>query len=591
MRYGFSLSVVLISVLSFLILCIKKDHLKDLLLFTAILLFFSMSLAGVWAGGKSEPTMISGLIPIVDGENYYTDALRWLNGGPFSAYSAKRPIFTAFLTVLAKVFGQSIQIMQTLLMFLMAVACFFAIKEISKKLNPFGTALFLLLVFFYARQYIGCFLTETIGLILGLSGFALLIASKDDMDSWHFYLSIFLITLALVARAGTFFLLPLLLIWIYKIQMKDRNRCKKVFLAFSCMLAAFLLNELMIRHFGNSENIPFSNFAYILYGLARGGSGWSQIMTDHPEIFILDENQVVKEIWSLTQQLIRRNPQNFISGIFKQYIYLVDFSYQTKSVFSFMNSETPLIFITMQSLLYLASLIGFFSLYRREKNFALLILFSMVGILISVPFVPVQDTLYMRAYAATIPFIIFIPCLGVDFITKKIASPIPFVEKEKTNYFYVFIELILIITFIIPFFIHGKKISSTTKELDCEDNQESIIFSMNKNSSIRVHPESEFFLDRAPDFHWSRFYQNLRTYSFSDFVDPISEFDPPFELRVGINLLNDEDIYVLFPGGDFIEESGIYELCAVKQQYSESPWMRELAKLYFVQDYQILEKH
>jgi len=60
-------------------------------------------------------------------------------------------------------------------------------------------------------------------------------------------------------------------------------------------------------------------------------------------------------------------------------------------------------------------------------------------------------------------------------------------------------------------------------------------------------------------------------------------------LRVGINLLNDEDVYILFPGEDFIEESGIYELCAVKQQYSDSPWLKELAKLYFVQDYQILE--
>ena len=254
-----------------------------------------------------------------------------------------------------------------------------------------------------------------------------------------------------------------------------------------------------------------------------------------------------------------------------------------------MNSETPLIFITMQCLLYLAGLIGFFSLFKREKVFASLILFSIAGILISVPFVPVQDTLYMRAYAATIPFIIFIPCLGVDFITKKMASSTPSAGKGKANYFYAFIGLIFVITLIIPFFIHGKKISSTIKEFDCENNQENIIFSMNKNSSIRVHPESEFFLDWAPDFHLSRFYQNIRTYSFSDFVDPISEFDPPFELRVGINLLNDEDVYILFPGEDFIEESGIYELCAVKQQYSDSPWLKELAKLYFVQDYQILE--
>ncbi len=132
MRYGFSLSVILIFSIVLAIFQIKKDQYKNLFLFTAILLFFSMSLAGVWASGKSEPTMISGMIPIVDGENYYTDALRWLNGGSFSAYSAKRPIFVAFLTTFAKISGQSIQIMQAFLMFLMAMSCFFAIKEIYK---------------------------------------------------------------------------------------------------------------------------------------------------------------------------------------------------------------------------------------------------------------------------------------------------------------------------------------------------------------------------------------------------------------------------------------------------------------------------
>ena len=587
MRYGFSISVILIFFIILAIFQIKKDQYKNLFLFTAILLFFSMSLAGVWASGKSEPTMINGLIPIVDGENYYTDALRWLNGGSFSAYTAKRPIFVAFLTTLAKISGQSIQIMQAFLMSLMAISCFFAIKEIYKKLNPFGTTLFLILTFFYTRQYVGCFLTETIGLIFGLSGFALLITSSN-MEKWTFYLSIFLISLALIARAGTFFILPFLLWWIYKMQINKKQRWKKVIRAFSCMLFAFLLNGLIAWHFGSGENIPFSNFAYILYGLARGGTGWSQIMTDHPELFILDENQLTKEIWSLVLQLIRQNPQNLVSGMLKQYVYFVDFSYQTKSVFSFMSSGTTSIFIATQYLLYLASLAGLFSLVKREKTFTSLILFSLIGIMISVPFVPVQDTLYMRAYAATIPFIIFIPSLGVDFITRKIPSTVSLLEEDKNIGFYSFIVLMLISTFIIPFFIHGKKISSTIKKLDCEGNQENIIFSINENSSIRVHAESEFFLDWAPDFHWSRFYQNIRTYSFSDFVDPLSELDPPFELRVGINLLNNEDVYVIFPGGNFIDESGIYEICAVGQQYSYSPWMRELAKLYFVQDHQIL---
>jgi len=165
----------------------------------------------MWASGKSEPTMISGLIPLGDGENYYTDALRWLNGDFFSDYSARRPLFTAFLTTITKITNQNIQEMQALIMFFMAIAFFFSLKSMQKRFNSFAVTLFFVLIFLYSRQYIGCFVSETVGLIFGLSGFALLIEKYEDLNHWSFYLAIFLITLALNARAGAFFILPFLL--------------------------------------------------------------------------------------------------------------------------------------------------------------------------------------------------------------------------------------------------------------------------------------------------------------------------------------------------------------------------------------------
>ncbi|RJR06175.1 hypothetical protein C4588_08105 [Candidatus Parcubacteria bacterium] len=583
-RYGFSVTVIIISLSVVAIFQIRNKY-RDILLFTVILFFYTFTLAGVWASGRSEPTMISGLIPIVDGENYYTDALRWLNGGSFSSYSAKRPIFTAFLSTIAKVSGQSIQVMQAVIMVLMAISSYFSCKEITKVINPFGSTLFFILIFLYSRQYIGCFLSETIGLILGLSGFALLIRQRNDLRHWSFNLSIFLIALALNARAGTFFILPLLLFWIYRTQKNEKNRWKIVISSFFCMSMAFLINSLLIQYFGNGQNIPFSNFAYILYGLARGGSGWSQILTDHPELFTLEEFQLTKEIWSLTQQLILQNPQNFISGLLKQYVYLIDISQTTKNIFSFANPETHSISIFIQCSLYLLSLIGLFSLKKRDERISFLLLFSLVGILLSVPFVTVQDTLFMRAYAVTMPFIILLPCLGVDFATKKIILNTHKGESIN-NGFYAFIVLILLITLFLPLLLHGENRFSSMENLKCKRDESSLVFSVNKNSSIRTFPENYFFLDWAPNFHWSRFYQNIRVYSFSDFVDPLSEFDAPFELRVGINLINDEDVYIVFQGEDFIDDYGFYELCAKNIPYSDSPWMRELAKLYIVNDYQ-----
>ncbi len=590
MRYGFSLSVVLISALIFLILCIKKEHLKDLLLFTAILLFFSMSLAGVWASGKSEPMMISGIIPFGDSENYYTDALRWLNGGSFSDYSIRHPFFTTFLITITKIANQNIQKIQVMIMLLIAITAFFSLKSIQKGFNPFTGSLFFTLTFLYSRQYIGCFVSETAGIIFGLLGFSLLIEKYDDLNNWLFYFAIFLITIALVVRAGTFFILPFILLWILKVQKKQKGKWGYVLISLSCMLLTFLLNALFMNHFGKGENIPFSNYVYILYGLARGGTGWTQIMTDHPEIFNLAEIDLTKKIWSLTYPLIIQHPENLISALLKQYVYMFDITQTTKSVFSFANSKTFCIMILVQISLYFLSIVGLISLKKRDKKFSSLIFFSLIGILISVPFVTIQDSFYMRAYAATMPFIILIPCIGLDFITKK--KPIGVYQEKKTGKgFLAFVFLILFITFFYPLVVNRGNQFSNLKMLDCEEGTNHVVFSINKNSSIKIYPENVFFLDWAPNFHKSRFYQNIRTYSLSEFVDPLSELDPPFELRVGINLEDYEDVYMIFRGQDFMVDYGIYEFCVIENSYSDSPWMKEIASLFFVKNYQLVKSY
>jgi hypothetical protein len=186
-----------------------------------------------------------------------------------------------------------------------------------------------------------------------------------------------------------------------------------------------------------------------LYGLARGGTGWSQILTDHPELFTLEEFQLTKEIWSLTQQLIIQNPQDFIAGLLKQYVYLIDISQTTKSVFSFANPETHLISIFIQYSLYLLSLMGLFSLKKRDERFFFAVIFFDGGFAFR-SFCSGPDTLFMRAYAATMPFIILVPCL-CDFATKKIILNVHQDENGHDG-FYAFVVSILLITLFIPLF-------------------------------------------------------------------------------------------------------------------------------------------
>ncbi|MRS05234.1 hypothetical protein EG832_18770, partial [bacterium] len=68
--------------------------------FCLTLLLFGLPLSGLWRSGASEPFIIGGLLPFSDAASYYSDALRVVEGYRFSAFSARRPLFPALLTVL-----------------------------------------------------------------------------------------------------------------------------------------------------------------------------------------------------------------------------------------------------------------------------------------------------------------------------------------------------------------------------------------------------------------------------------------------------------------------------------------------------------
>ncbi len=584
MRYGFSVTVILLATGLFIVSRLSFTFKKQLF-FAVIILFFMMALAGVWASGISEPTMISGIIPIVDGENYYTDALRIINDGKITYYSQRHPIFTAFLASLICISQGQIQIVQLILTFFLAISTYFFFMGIRKRLGDFPAILAFILIFFYSRIFIGCFLTEILGLVLSSLGFLLLIQNYSNMKHWKFFFSLFLISLALVVRAGTFFVIPCLLLWI--LLAGGKNRWKYLLFGFISMIFPFIINSVFISYFGDGMQIPFSNYAYIFYGLAKGGAGWSQIMTDYPSLFLLDEVDVINKIWKLNFELIKNNPIDLFKGLSLQYYYLINIFDFSKNLFSFMSSDSFILSIISQILFFAISFWGILNLRKHEKRFAQMIGLILLGFIISVPFVPIQDTRYMRAYSATMPIIFIIASVGLNALFKeKIGNK---VENHRDACLGLsFVLGVLFLALILPFFISNVFVYEDLSLLDCENGYKKIITNISDRSSIRVFPENEFFLDWAPNFHLSRYYKNVRVFGFSGLIDPISNFPPPFELRLGMNLLDNEDIYLLLPGDDFLTDFGIYEFCVEEVEYEYSPWNREIAQLYIAHDHRLI---
>ena len=101
-------NLIVLAVISLPLLYITfsvKGQWGTLAAFAITLLLFGLPISGLWRSGVSEPFIIAGLLPFSDAASYYSDALRVVEGFRFSAFSARRPLFPALLTVLLAVTG------------------------------------------------------------------------------------------------------------------------------------------------------------------------------------------------------------------------------------------------------------------------------------------------------------------------------------------------------------------------------------------------------------------------------------------------------------------------------------------------------
>ncbi|EKD89048.1 MAG: hypothetical protein ACD_34C00220G0001, partial [uncultured bacterium] len=142
--------------------------------FSLTLLLFGLPLSGLWRSGANEPFIIGGLLPFSDAASYYSDALRVVEGHRFSAFSARRPLFPALLTVLLAITGQNLMISIAILGALIAIICYVAAREIQRSFGTLPSVVFLFILFLFYRRIAGTTMTENLGLPLGVAAFTIL---------------------------------------------------------------------------------------------------------------------------------------------------------------------------------------------------------------------------------------------------------------------------------------------------------------------------------------------------------------------------------------------------------------------------------
>ncbi len=211
-RHGFT-SILVAIILLFYLLYRQSGWTGTLASLSLTLILFALPLSAMWNSGFSDGSIIGGLLPLNDPNAYSWEAGRLLEGENFTAWGSRRPLFTGMLASLLGLTQQNLQVTLAILVAITAISCFLLAREIQHQHGIAAGILVLTILFLFYRNYIGKLLTENLGLALGAVGFALLWRGAGQKQIDNCLLGILLLTLALNARAGAFFILPAIILW------------------------------------------------------------------------------------------------------------------------------------------------------------------------------------------------------------------------------------------------------------------------------------------------------------------------------------------------------------------------------------------
>jgi len=399
-------------------------------------------LVGVWQAGVSDFHMIGGLLPYSDARDYYADALRLLHGQRFSTFSSRRPLFPAFLAGILRATDLDLRTALILLTGMTALAISFAVREVRRSLGLAAATVMLLCLFLFYRRYIGSTLTEHLGLAFGCLAFTLIwrgaVARRRDLVLF----GLFLLSLGLNARAGAFLVLPAILLWVGCAFWEPRRVVVWTLAGgVAAIVLGFALNSALLSAVG-VPGAAYSNFSYTFYGLVSGGN-WSQVFQQHPELATLAPLEQADRVYALAWDRIRTDPLSLPVGCLRAwYAFFLGrsgawFSHilylspdwadlremllaEGVAALNFRRDAWILLDVAAREVWIIAlnglMIVGLVVLWRnRRRSLALLTIAAWAGILLSVPFAPPWDADNMRAYAATLPFVVALPIAGLTY--------------------------------------------------------------------------------------------------------------------------------------------------------------------------------
>ncbi len=575
-RYSFITTSIGILAVFYLILRLPEKW-RVPLAFAAGGAVFGLALTGLWASGQSEPYVVSGLIPYNDAATYYNDANRLLDGSLLSETSSRRPLAIGFLGALLGLTGRNLQNALAFLALIEAAASVYMMLEIRRARGPATGALTFWIVFLFARRFIGTTMTESLGLAFGALSLAFFCRGVTRRSLSFILAGLFLLTASLNIRAGAFFILPLLVLWIgWLFREKRWFAWKPAGLGVLVIIAGFGVNSLVLRLVGTSDGMAFGNFAESLYGLASGGERWSYVYTEIEEARTMPEKERFELIYRKSFELIRQNPMGIVQGSLHQWSLL--FSDTWFSVYAYVGGENAEGNRYIHWALYALCAVGLVQAARkrREPLYSFLLV-AIAGIFLSVPFVPPGDAHKMRAFAATIPLLALLPAAGlselVNIFPWKFIKEIP-VDETSGHGLSVYSIALTAFMLLAPYVAMKTAVKPVVETPVCLPGETPVSAHYAPGTSVRLIREEVLQLDWLPEFHFGRYKVFIHNLPNDESIAILSKVEPPATLMLGYDIPTGKRAWILTGTEKMPQEYGTLQMCGSFSDTSDPDILR-----------------
>ncbi|MBK9925682.1 MAG: hypothetical protein IPP66_10355 [Anaerolineales bacterium] len=504
-----------------------------------------------------------GVFPSSDANGYFTGAIKVLYGEDIPPFAARRPLFITYLSTILFLTRQDLVLSLVVLAVIVAISLFLLVSEVKNNFGVLPAALVAaIMIYCYSGRYTGKFLTEQLGIPLGMLSLSIFLRALRQNSFRHAIWGVFVLAIALNARAGAMFVLPMLILWGSTWAWKGKLSFSKFFMLSGAVVLGFLINYWIFKSIAGPGSIPFANFGETLYGIATGYRGWRVWYQDYPGV-------PLAKAFGISLEIIKNSPGLFLMGMFRAYQEFLKPQY----FFSFLYLPSD------QSVLpsYFLLIVTIIGIWRLIKNIHLrysrLALFVLAGILLSVPFAPPSDDA-VRAMTATTSFLALIA--GSAFIRFKNEQEIEHQEQAlqsglgATVYFSGLLVFLTIATWIV--FKGILPVPESTK-LTCNPNEQLATMVVKPRSYINVVANERQSKSFLPNIRKADLKKNLSNFDDSGIWALLRKIEPGQTLLLDLNHADEDSdsglVWLVVPTDSVQTFNGPNSFCA--RQVNKEP--------------------